>query len=182
MILSGTSGHPVWQRTRCAAAILPVLAVILLVSGCQGLPHSRGTLTPRGQSPDYTRDIQQEYGELPSSGAPIRQGPSGPELLGDEAAQGEQIVDNTLVDIRIEGNDTIETGAVMAYVKSQVGRPPNERQIKEDLRSLYATKWFFSVERRYRMTERGLALVFRVLERPVVRSVVIKGNENFPKR
>ncbi len=182
MILSGTSGHCVWQSNRSAAAILPCLAAILLLTGCQGLPHSRGTLTPRGQSPGYARDIQPEFSEFPSSGAPLRQGPDGPGLLDDDATQGEQIVDNTLVDIRIEGNDTIETGAIMAYVKSQVGRPPNELQIKEDLRSLYATKWFFSVERRYRMTERGLTLVYRVLERPVVRSVVVKGNDNFPKR
>jgi outer membrane protein assembly factor BamA len=182
MILSGTSGHCVWQNNRSAAAILPCLAAILLLTGCQGLPHSRGTLTPRGQSPGYAPDIQPKFSEFPSSGAPLRQGPDGPGLLDDDATQGEQIVDNTLVDIRIEGNDTIETGAIMAYVKSQVGRPPNELQIKEDLRSLYATKWFFSVERRYRMTERGLTLVYRVLERPVVRSVVVKGNDNFPKR
>ena len=182
MILSGTSGHCVWQSNRSAAAIMPCLAAILLLTGCQGLPHSRGTLTPRGQSPGYSRDIQQEFSEFPSSGAPLRQGPDGPELLDDDATQGEQIVDNTLVDIRIEGNDTIETGAIMAYVKSQVGRPPNELQIKEDLRALYATKWFFSVERRYRMTESGLTLVYRVLESPVVRSVVVKGNDNFPKR
>ncbi|NQV27053.1 MAG: BamA/TamA family outer membrane protein [Rhodopirellula sp.] len=182
MILPGTGGHRAWQCNRFAAAILPALAVILLVSGCQMMPRGRNTLTPRGQSPGYGRDIQPEFSELPSSGAPLRQGPDGPGLLDEEVGEATGITDNTLVDIRVQGNDTIETGAIMAYVKSQVGRPPNERQIKEDLRALYATKWFFSVERRYRMTESGLALIFRVLERPVVRSVEIKGNDNFPKR
>jgi hypothetical protein len=130
MILSGTSGHRAWQCTRSATAILPVLAVILLVSGCQGLPHSRGTLTPRGQSPGYARDIQQNFDEFPASDVPLRQGPDGPGLLdAEDASQDSLVTDNTLVNIRIEGNDTIETGAIMAYVKSQVGRPPNERQI-----------------------------------------------------
>jgi outer membrane protein assembly factor BamA len=182
MILSGTSGHRAWQCDRSAAVSLPGLAVLLLSCGCQSLPYGNSPVTTRGQSPGHTRDIQKQFGEFPSTGAIIRQGPGGPELAGDDVSQDSQIVDNTLISIRIQGNDTIETAAIMAYVKSQVGRPPNERQIKEDLRLLYATKWFFSVERRYRMTESGLTLIFRVLERPVVRSVVIKGNKNFPKR
>ena len=70
----------------------------------------------------------------------------------------------------------------MARIKSQPGRAADERQIKEDLRALYATRWFYSVERRYRMTDRGLVLVFRVLERPVVQSITIRGNTAFSTR
>ncbi len=105
----------------------------------------------RGQSPDDARAIGAEY---------------------PEAA-----VKDVIVDIVVEGNVTIEPGAILAQIKSQRGRPADERIIKEDLRALYATRWFYSVERRYRMSDEGMLLVFRVVERPVVKSVQIKGNE-----
>jgi len=85
-------------------------------------------------------------------------------------------IKDVIEDIRVEGNVTIETGAVLGLIKSQRGRPADERIIKEDLRALYGTRWFYSVERRYRMTDQGLVLVFRVVERPVVKSVQLKGN------
>lgn len=102
------------------------------------------------------------------------QSPEEPAAVG--ARTDEAPVKDVIEDILVEGNTTIETGAVLAHVKSQRGRPADERIIKEDLRSLYGTRWFYSVERRYRMTKDGLVLVFRVVERPVVKSVQIKGN------
>ncbi|MDA1161864.1 MAG: BamA/TamA family outer membrane protein [Planctomycetota bacterium] len=181
MILSRTSGHRAWQFGRSSAIYLLGSAVFLLSCGCQSLPYGKSVATARGQSPGNV-PYENEFSEFRPTGLPVRQGPDGPESYSEDASQDAQLADNTLVDIRVQGNDTIETAAIMAHVKSQVGRPPDERQIKEDLRSLYATKWFFSVERRYRMTDAGLVLMYRVLERPVVRSVVIKGNHNFSRR
>lgn len=83
---------------------------------------------------------------------------------------------DVIEDIVVEGNITIESGAILGMLKSQRGRTADERTIKEDIRTLYSTRWFQNVERRYRMTERGLILVFRVVERPVVHHVIIKGN------
>jgi outer membrane protein insertion porin family len=85
-------------------------------------------------------------------------------------------VEDVLIDVRVEGNATIESGAILAVVHSQVGRPIDETQIKEDLRALYATRWFYSVERRYRVADDGLILIFRVAERPIVRKVEFRGN------
>jgi outer membrane protein insertion porin family len=89
---------------------------------------------------------------------------------------------DVVTDILVEGNELIPAGKIMARIKSQPGRAADERQIKEDLRALYATRWFYSVERRYRMTDRGLVLVFRVLERPVVQSITVRGNTAFSTR
>ncbi len=102
------------------------------------------------------------------------QSPDEPGLLGAQAE--EPAIKDAIIDIVVEGNTTIETGAVLGLIKSQRGRPADERIIKEDLRALYGTRWFYSVERRYRMTKDGLVLVFRVVERPVVKSVQLKGN------
>jgi len=84
--------------------------------------------------------------------------------------------EDRIVDIRVAGNSTIESGAILALIHSQVGRSADETQIKEDLRALYASRWFYSVERRYRLTDDGLILIFRVVERPIVRTVEIRGN------
>ena len=122
--------------------------VLVLGSGAIGC---QSVPNMRGQSPEITRPIGVE-----SSEANIK---------------------DLIEDILVEGNNTIDTGAVLAHIKSQRGRPADERQIKEDLRALYGTNWFYTVERRYRMTENGLMLVFKVVEKPVVKSVQISGND-----
>lgn len=117
--------------------------------------HDRVSARARAQSPPLTR-IE-----------PI-------ETLTREPEQNP--VGDTLVDVRVEGNATIESGAILAVIRSQVGRAVDETQIKDDLRALYATRWFYSVERRYRVADDGLILIFRVVERPIVRKVEFRGN------
>lgn len=85
--------------------------------------------------------------------------------------------DERLVDVRIEGNTTIPTDHIAKYVKTRAGAPASPKQIQDDVRSLFGTRWFFSVEPRYRRTKRGLVLVFRVIERPTVRRVEYRGNK-----
>ena len=87
-----------------------------------------------------------------------------------------------LLDVVIEGNKTIPEDEIARKVKSRPGRPPMAKVIKEDVRALYATKWFFSVEPRYRQTENGLILVFRVIERPILQKVEYKGNKKIKTR
>ena len=86
-------------------------------------------------------------------------------------------IDQPIVDVRIEGNATIPASAIGKYIKSQINRPPVPKQIREDVRSLYKTRWFISVEPRFRQTERGLVLFFRVKERPMVRKIEYRGNK-----
>lgn len=86
-------------------------------------------------------------------------------------------ISESIVDIRIEGNTTIPASAISRHIKTQPNRPASPESIREDVRALYATRWFFSVEPRYRQTDEGLVLIFKVLERPVVRNVEYKGND-----
>ncbi len=85
--------------------------------------------------------------------------------------------DEPIVDVRIEGNVTIPAEAIAKFIKTRPGRPPVQSQIREDVQSLYRTRWFFSIEPRYRATDEGLVIIFRVLERPVVMSVEYRGNK-----
>ena len=86
-----------------------------------------------------------------------------------------------VVDVRIEGNTTIPPEAIFKYVKTRAGQNlPADRlqaQVREDVRALYGTRWFFWVEPRYRPVEDGLVVIFRVQERPVVQNVEYRGNK-----
>ena len=85
--------------------------------------------------------------------------------------------DEPIAAVRIEGNKTIPATAISKYIKTRPGRPATETQIRDDVRSLWGTHWFFNVEPRYRRTKEGLVLVFKVLERPMVHKVEYRGNK-----
>lgn len=80
-----------------------------------------------------------------------------------------------LVDVIIEGNSTIPNAEIAKNIKIRRGRPATQKQIKDDVDALVRTRWFASVEPTLRRTDEGVVLVFRVLERPIVRRVEYKG-------
>ena len=85
--------------------------------------------------------------------------------------------------IVVEGNSTIPTAAILQKLKTQAGRKATPTQIQDDLRTLLRTRWFFTVEPKYRRTDKGLVLVLSVIERPIVRSVKYLGaSEVKPKK
>ena len=77
--------------------------------------------------------------------------------------------------IVLEGNTTIPTAAILQKLKTQAGDKATAGQISEDLRTLIRTRWFFTVEPKYRRTDKGLVLVIAVIERPLVHSVTYLG-------
>ncbi len=94
---------------------------------------------------------------------------------GSLSAQQEDEV--TVDDIRIEGNETIPEPVILQKLQAQPKRAISERLIREDKRSLMATRWFFSVTERIDETPQGLVLVFKVHERPIVQRVEFLGNK-----
>ena len=95
-----------------------------------------------------------------------------PQLVPVQDSSGQQISD-----VVIEGNITIPDVAILQKVKSQPGRTVTPEMVREDIRTLYATRWFFSIEPRFRQSETGMTLVFRVSERPILESVEFRGND-----
>ncbi|MFG0295308.1 MAG: outer membrane protein assembly factor [Maioricimonas sp. JB045] len=87
------------------------------------------------------------------------------------------LLNEPLEDVRVEGNTTIPTRAILHYAKSVKGRPVSQVQVKEDVRALLNTSWFFSVRPEFRAGENGAILVFKVVERPIIRSVEFVGNK-----
>jgi outer membrane protein insertion porin family len=81
-------------------------------------------------------------------------------------------------EILVEGNATIPTPAILQKVKVAPGRKASVKSIQDDVRALWKTGWFYTVETRYRPPKqgKGQVLVFVVFERPIVRSVAYVGN------
>src|SRR5690606_37268610 len=80
------------------------------------------------------------------------------------------VLTDSVVEIRIEGNSTIKTSAILRSIETRIGRSPTPREIQQDVSKLLKTGWFLDVKPFYRYNETGLVLVFEVIERPILRS------------
>src|SRR5690606_38961574 len=74
-------------------------------------------------------------------------------------------------------NKTIPTTSIAQHIKCLPGRPVTSQMITADTEALHRTRWFIAVEPRVTYTPEGPILIFRVVERPIVRYVEYRGNE-----
>ena len=102
-------------------------------------------------------------------------------LLNSTMSYAEQIPES-VVDIRIEGNETIEADWIRQKIETQPRRQLTARMILEDERALRRTRLFSHVQSRFENSEEGNVLVFRVRERPIVRSVKFVGNNKVKEK
>ncbi|HUG19084.1 MAG TPA: POTRA domain-containing protein [Planctomycetaceae bacterium] len=124
-----------------------------------------------------------QFGSSPGMGGGPPGGPPGPAGSGvvpkRRFVQLEEQSGEIVHEVRFEGIQTILPQAIQSKVQTQAGQYLSERQIREDVRNLYSTRWFYSVEPRVEETEQGSVVVFQLLERPIVQSVGFTGNEKF---
>lgn len=86
-----------------------------------------------------------------------------------------EVLDEPLAEVLIEGNTTILESEIAKHIHVRPGRSATQRQIKEDVDTLMRTRWFFNVQTSIRQSEEGPILIFKVIERPIVRRVEYKG-------
>ena len=82
-----------------------------------------------------------------------------------------------IVAVRVEGNETIPEAVILQHTTIKSGRTVTDREMLDDVRSLYETKWFSRVTREVRDTPQGPEVVFLVKELPQVASVRYVGND-----
>lgn len=90
-------------------------------------------------------------------------------------ATGEPVV----ADVEVVGNSTISRERILSEIKTVPGRPFKPEQVKDSLRRLYATHWFYDIEASDRKVPEGVIVTFRVVERPVIEKVEYIGNKVF---
>jgi outer membrane protein insertion porin family len=84
-------------------------------------------------------------------------------------------------EVRVEGNRRVESEAVRRALKQKVGDAFDQARTGDDIRSLWALNYFSDVQLLVQRTGSGIIYVVRVEERPAVRNVELKGNEELTK-
>lgn len=81
-----------------------------------------------------------------------------------------------IVDVFIEGNDRIEVDAIRRLIKAQPGDIYNQKSLSQDLKAVYAMGYFDDIRIEAQTKPDGKAVIFRVKEKPTVRSIRLKGD------
>ena len=105
-------------------------------------------------------------------GPPVPPTSSNPDIAGNGAVP----VGPMVVDVRVEGNDTVKAERIRPHVKCRKGRPLDTLQVEEDVRRLLATRLFVAVRPKYIDVPGGVTVLFQVLERPTLKYVKYQGS------
>ncbi|MFM1802219.1 MAG: hypothetical protein RJA81_1571, partial [Planctomycetota bacterium] len=93
------------------------------------------------------------------------------------SVSGNRLPEGTIVDIQIEGNQTVDTAEVLRKLSSRVGRPLERKSIENDIRSLLDSSWFSDVQPFYDKSQdgSGYVLIFKVREMAKIGKVEYRG-------
>jgi outer membrane protein insertion porin family len=79
--------------------------------------------------------------------------------------------------ITVLGNVKVEEGVIRGVIKSREGGPFSIEQVREDLKSIFATGHFSDVQVDMKTSPQGKEIIFIVVEKPSIKEVVITGNQ-----
>ncbi len=96
------------------------------------------------------------------------------------AVSSTKLPDGEVVEIRIEGAQTIPVEDVQRKLSSRVGRPLERKSIEKDLHSLLESQWFSDAQAFHDKSDdgKGYILIFKVREMPKIGRVEYRGREN----
>lgn len=75
------------------------------------------------------------------------------------------------------GNNKIDSGAILQNIRTQPGDIYDPSQLREDLRSIFAMGFFDDIQIVVRQESDGKAVVFQLVEKPVIQSIIISGTD-----
>ena len=84
-----------------------------------------------------------------------------------------------IADVQVRGNVRIEGEAIKKAVQTTAGDVFSEKQLSEDLKSIYRMGYFEDVRVSAQDTDAGKVVYFDVKERPTVRKILFKNNVLF---
>lgn len=83
--------------------------------------------------------------------------------------------------VEIVGNQRVDEEAIRIHIGLRQGGPLDEKGVDGDIRALYAMGFFDDVEADLSEVDGRWILTYRVVERPLIRDVEIKGNEEIER-
>jgi outer membrane protein insertion porin family len=96
-------------------------------------------------------------------------------VLPKDAAGSSGEVKVTLIEV--QGNKRIETATILAKIKTREGTFFSPALIKDDIKVLYQLGHFEDVQVLTEGFESGLKVIFVVQEKPLIREIVVEGND-----
>ncbi|MCK4859710.1 MAG: outer membrane protein assembly factor BamA [Candidatus Omnitrophica bacterium] len=89
---------------------------------------------------------------------------------------------NKIIDLKIEGNKTVSQMFILSCVSSKIGQQFSSDILNDDVRRLYKTGRFEDVEAKLLTKEKGVQVIIKVEEKPVLTDIIVQGNRIFSKR
>lgn len=83
--------------------------------------------------------------------------------------------DFRIASIAPEGNKRIDSGAILRKIKSKPGDAYTPYALREDLKSIYSMGYFNDVQIDVSDSDEGKKVIFRVIEKPIMKSVLFQG-------
>ncbi|MGB3225490.1 MAG: outer membrane protein assembly factor BamA [Desulforhopalus sp.] len=83
--------------------------------------------------------------------------------------------DFRIASIAPEGNQRIDSGAILRKINTSVGDPYDQAALRNDLKEIYSMGYFNDVQIVVTDTPKGKKVIFRVVEKPVIKSVIYEG-------
>lgn len=80
-------------------------------------------------------------------------------------------------EIKVEGNKKAESDAIRVRIKSRVGEPIDPRRVAADIKEIYELGLFRDVVVTAEPVSGGVALLYRVVEKPSIWSITFEGND-----
>ncbi len=80
-----------------------------------------------------------------------------------------------IASIAPEGNKRIDSGAILRKIHTKVGDTYDPAALRNDLKEIYAMGYFNDVQLDVSDTPQGKKVIFRVVEKPVIKSVIFEG-------
>ncbi len=81
----------------------------------------------------------------------------------------------TISQIKIVGNQRVETDAIRVHISSEVGQPLNPATVDADVKSIYRMGFFTRVNAYVKREPNGIVLTYLVNEEPLVREIRFSG-------
>ncbi len=83
--------------------------------------------------------------------------------------------DFRIASIAPEGNKNIDSGAILRKIKTKPGDAYDQATLRNDLKEIYAMGYFNDVQIDVSDTPKGKTVIFRIIEKPVIKSVLYEG-------
>ncbi len=90
--------------------------------------------------------------------------------------------DFLIASIAPEGNKRIDSGAILRKITTKPGDAYNPAKLRNDLKAIYSMGYFNDVQIDVSDTSKGKKVVFRVVEKPVIKSVIFEGIDELKEK